>query len=97
MMLGAIAVFLALPFPLVQAQSADPQSTWTGGGFGEVIGGEDRFLSVTVDPNMILMVMVSKMGRKVMNILPGTYGQDAYMNPNLCTLITKGGKISLKI
>jgi len=94
----AMAVFFTLPSPLVQAQSADSQLNW--GGLGEVSSGEARFLDASVNPDADADADGDgiKNGEEGDEILPGTYGQDAYMNPNLCTLITnKGDKISMKI
>jgi len=96
-MLSGTAVFLALSSPLVQAQGADHQETWTEGGLGEVAGGEDRHLPEGVDPHADTDGDGILNGEEGDETLPGTYGGDAYMNPNLCTLITRGGKISLKI
>jgi hypothetical protein len=102
-MLSGIGVFLALSSPLVQAQGADHQETWTEGGLGEVRGGEDRHLDASVNSDAVFDPNVDADGDGILNgkegneLLPGTYGGDAYMNPNLVTLMTKGGKISLKI
>lgn len=94
----AIVVYFIFSSPLVQAQSADSQLIGVGGGLGEVVGGENRFLDDAVDPYADTDGDGIENGVEGDEILPGTYGQDAYMNPNLCTLITnKGDKISLKI
>lgn len=102
MVLGAAVIFFSLsfpPHPLAEAQSADSDVSWTGG-FGEVVdGGQKQLLSnygYPFDPNDVDGDGISN-EQENSDILPGTYGEDAYMNPNLCTLDTKGGRISMKI
>jgi hypothetical protein len=96
-LVALIATAVFLPSPLVQAQTADPQLNWGGGGLGEVTG-EARLLPATVNPDADTDGDGIINGEEGDGILPGTYGRDAYMNPNLCTLITDNAyKISMKI
>jgi len=100
MVLAAIGVFLALSAlsssPPVQAQTTDSQSTWTDGGIGEVAGEGQRFSGDLADPNADFDDDGIKNSEEGDAYIPG-YGSNASSNPGLCTLMTKGGVVTMKI